>query len=967
MTEDGGCAESFNVITDQKEIAPMPTPLDITESLGLPADEDYEVLFIHKGNGYVHNICQMGQTIGYFKTDGYSIPFDLSDKVWAYPENFYDGDSPTQVGDNRFQVALDFEGTPEYVLGSYDKGDYYKVTGFVGGTEGREVYDLEFAGNSTTRYRSILRLKDNEKLNDVNAIGNTLIVGTGNSLHYILYKDEHYEYLGDRIPIPQISVTSTVFETDRPTEYGHDEVFEGALCRFKVCSNINYSEDTSLFECEGEDIKVVNHCLAIAKDESKRLKYPRFIRYAVRLYDGSHINISAPIMVGSRFGRNNVKFKLSANIVYNNLEYVNGVLVAKDVKSAQTTVLYPSYFSSYRVDIKTSDKGIYAKWRDIVASVDIFCSAPVDFWPNSSSAGIANKEVKTSTSNDEYTEKISGTLILDPVSTQYEKEIILSQTDFRLVKRYSIDDYSELSGKDYYILPIKKLQSETLATAESLEDSDYKSQHKYYGEKICSFNNRILLTGVKRELPRGYRYLNGASTNEDSIATKPDIYKFRYNIRGDAGELFHIWAENINGEKEISTDWKQGQDNYGYINEPYTWLTYPDRRCFSVDIIVGTYDPESEQYTYKCKNDVPMSAAINGDFSYLFLEIGTSLKEYVADSDDEIPSEDENITESLPVKIAQSAPDNPFLFTANGIHTLYSKVLNVATITKALSSGQFGQFPLYVFTEDGIWVMETGNYGTFVTNKPLSRDVALSADCIISIDQAIVFTTDKGVMLLTGSDIQNISPNMLGKHYTPDVQLQGVLDRSPFSGIVESDTTPFMDYMRTAKCAYDYTGQRLLFFNANKDYQYVYKLNTNTWHKTATTDSGSSIRILNSYPDCFVATKGETVKVLNFSATLETDGAAPMKGIIITRPFDLGYSDVRKVIKSIRIRGYFNRNDVKYILQGSMDGIHWGILPSLHSGSFKLFRLVLMADLSKDERVSWIDVDFETRFNGRLR
>lgn len=92
-----------------------------------------------------------------------------------------------------------------------------------------------------------------------------------------------------------------------------------------------------------------------------------------------------------------------------------------------------------------------------------------------------------------------------------------------------------------------------------------------------------------------------------------------------------------------------------------------------------------------------------------------------------------------------------------------------------------------------------------------------------------------------------------------------------------------------------------------------------------------------------------------------------MKGMIITRPFDLGYPDVRKVIKSIRIRGYYNRQDVKYILQGSMDGLNWGILPSLHSGSFKLFRLIIMADLGKDERISWVDVDFDVRFNNRLR
>lgn len=113
--------------------------------------------------------------------------------------------------------------------------------------------------------------------------------------------------------------------------------------------------------------------------------------------------------------------------------------------------------------------------------------------------------------------------------------------------------------------------------------------------------------------------------------------------------------------------------------------------------------------------------------------------------------------------------------------------------------------------------------------------------------------------------------------------------------------------------------------------------------------------------------------VYNLSTVLDHSGAegsedsAMETGLIVTRPFDLDAPDVRKVIKDIRIRGQFNRGDVKYILLGSFDGINWKRLTSLRGGSFKLFRMVIVANLSPNERISWIDVDYDTRFTNRLR
>ena len=88
---------------------------------------------------------------------------------------------------------------------------------------------------------------------------------------------------------------------------------------------------------------------------------------------------------------------------------------------------------------------------------------------------------------------------------------------------------------------------------------------------------------------------------------------------------------------------------------------------------------------------------------------------------------------------------------------------------------------------------------------------------------------------------------------------------------------------------------------------------------------------------------------------------------MITRPFDLGHPDVLKSITDVRVRGEFRRSAVKFILMGSNDGINWATLGTLRGKSWKLFRIAILADLEPTERITWVDIGFETRFTNRLR
>lgn len=78
---------------------------------------------------------------------------------------------------------------------------------------------------------------------------------------------------------------------------------------------------------------------------------------------------------------------------------------------------------------------------------------------------------------------------------------------------------------------------------------------------------------------------------------------------------------------------------------------------------------------------------------------------------------------------------------------------------RAMSAGQFGDYPLYVFATDGVWAVAWRN-GTYGSPQLLSHDVALSADAIAAMESGIAYATSSGVKVLAGAKTEWISTSL---------------------------------------------------------------------------------------------------------------------------------------------------------------------------------------------------------------
>ena len=904
MNADGGCAESLNVHLEEGELAPTLAPQVMTGLCDL-GDEPDKYIFIHKWGSYAHTIGIDGQVVRWYK-----------------------GGAPP----------------------------------------------------------AILTLGTGETLSDIKSVGNTLIVASSAKMYYALCTGTTYKYLGNQIPIPHVSFrignmtkmranANVVWEADNPSstppydDYGgayYDtnwELTPPSIPHSSTGETHDYGSSATRYVFQtSEDNGFWNILLnkiweyvdeqVYEKMQSGKAVFPMFVRYAVRLYDGTVYAQSIPVLLGGDIS----KF-IDIKSVFTEWYSNNSADTPKLLKAWNLVDIAEAYSVCLK---RESASTMYDDWKDLVSGVDIFVSPQM--FP------VLRNAAKFRTRfNSEYVDPDSAdaqgnhmmnryfsvyNFSLDPYHTEDHQEELVTkyQTTF-LAKSYTVDEFKALSGD--VTLSDLNLSSDWLMTQESLKETP-GSMHLTKAKDLYTYNKRLMLGRASQELSHGYAFLPSSKWGSGTGGN----YRFVYHIRGSNGECI-VRSRDVSGNETIGARTNANLvvgSSTNRVESLCAWISYPDSRCYLVDIfktVSGT----------TTKVSLAMKPSAELDIAYAFIGFGTA-PSFASTSD--TPAT-EKATYNYENSLLISKFENPFVFDTTDIVSFDGKVINIAAITHPLSQGQVGQFALYVFTDEGIVSPAIKDDGGFGAISVVSRDVLLSKTALVAIEQGIFFVTKKGVMLLQGMTITDISKNMIGRQYVLDTALNDKIP-SACSGFV-ADSTPFMSFMASCHIAFDYTGKRLIFFNSTKAYQYVYMFETETWHKMVT--ASGAIVVLNSYPQCEVSIGDALYKfdtVIDDAAYIsDTDNTKIRSCVIITRSFDLEEPDVRKTIKSIRIRGRYNRNDVQYLLLGSFDGMHWKLLPSLRGGSYKMFRLFIRASLAPTERISWVDVDYESRYATKLR
>ena len=275
-------------------------------------------------------------------------------------------------------------------------------------------------------------------------------------------------------------------------------------------------------------------------------------------------------------------------------------------------------------------------------------------------------------------------------------------------------------------------------------------------------------------------------------------------------------------------------------------------------------------------------------------------------------------------KIYSSDVNDPFSFPALGVCAVGTgTIIGLSSAAKALSQGQFGQFPLYCFSTDGIWALEVSSTGSYSARQPITRDVCVNTDSITQIDNAVLFATDRGIMLISGSTSQCIS-DILDSELAFSVDslphLNTLINNNGFY-LIDFQFLTFREFLKKCRMIYDYIHQRIIIYNPSCTYAYLYSMESKQWGMI----QSNIVSNLNSYPEALAMTSDN--KLINCSQADDT--VKSITALAVTRSFKIDDPNMFKTIDTIIQRGYFKSSHVSQILYGSNDLFNWHAVWSL--------------------------------------
>jgi hypothetical protein len=596
-------------------------------------------------------------------------------------------------------------------------------------------------------------------------------------------------------------------------------------------------------------------------------------------------------------------------------------------------------FTGYGLWCKGTDAqaGELAQWSDIISSIDIFVSPQFYTY--------------TQNPNDDEFTIDRGLGFNPPANTQINRQII-ENGNFYLIRQIPVRNGNNnqdprLRSNGGEVEPGYEPTNENIVVRERMSD-DYGTHDELFAEKSFAFNGRINLAGVSKKIFNGFN---------------PACMWHRI---GDASHNTTTATVVIETDgREITVESAEGDVYFTNSTNKVLWFYYPNAGAKRAYLTLGGQNIGLELIPH---------ATLNGAY-YCSLDEDAVQQtvQYIP-----TPSSDEQRLVEQPNKVYTSEVNNPFYFPASGVNAVGAgEILGICSAVRALSQGQFGQFPLYAFTTEGVWALQTNSEGGYSAVQPVTRDVCIDADSITQMDDAVLFVTARGIMVISGSTSQCISEVIDGRvGFSLGVMTEKANALKLLAGdpAVTLEMATFERFREGMRMLYDYRHQRIVVYNDTMEeekkkypYAYVYAMEEQQWSVAV----NNLVDHINSYPDAIAVTTDNMV--VNLSEDEEPQGGIPF--VMVTRPMDLGAADIHKTVTAVIQRGVFDKNHIQQVLFGSRDLLYWHLVSSSQNSllrgyrgtPYKWFRLMVLGILDKGESIAGMTVQYDTRLTNKPR
>ena len=825
-------------------------------------------------------------------------------------------------------------------------------------------YWTEKGGNGTPHVLDL----GSFKVNSVTAVGNIICFIGDKNILYAFWNNDSYNIFNKTAFNYTFSVTNTSgVVVDAIAQLGDD--FQGC---FWTTSFGSQDYNNLIFEgTKPNGTKTIWNAIdsminkALSENGNTYFKYIVFGVVALRLYDGTYSNISNLFVLCPKDSLNNSFYYNADNETIKNTEYYKFVRAS-------------GYIHRHQINVQLNLNGI----EDFVQGVDVFLTKGTDFL----NLDKGYDTISSDTTNNLKHRK--GTITFE----RLKKSSLYKEFD-NLTFYHSVYITKEDFGKNIDLLNVQ-------GTEDSLSLADM-GRNSIGSSYAMTYNNRLHLANIQNSI-------------NDIFSPNP-IYKFELNSSETyfPVEKVNTILGNYMDVPLTDKGWydlgKQSSDTaevVAIIDNKYYYratVQYPLNPIF----VVPFQDAKSAKLYIKHKNNLideigfknislhpsdtfGMSYYIfnaeDGMFSFMQIFELTNNKGVLTRTQGDTFTSTSNTfyneayqkcdsvgakTEQLVSLIKVSEAENPLVFPAsNSVQVGSSTIYALAANTRPISEGQFGEAPLYTFTDEGVWVLMTSQEGTYEARQPANRDICSNPSGILQIDDAVLYPTNRGIMMQQGRNSICITDQLDGYPFNfMEMKYANQIIATNGTESGEIRYIRFRDYLESADMIYDYYDNRIIVFNPNKAYAYVYSLKSKMW---GTMKNAFNKRV-NIYPESYATNKEG--KILNVYVE-EPSSNTPY--FLCSRPLSISDKETYKTMFTCIARGYFRRaasNKCGLVLYGSNDLFNWFLIKTsvneylrgMAGSPYKYFRIAIIGSLRPDESISGLSADIQERWQNKLR
>lgn len=534
-----------------------------------------------------------------------------------------------------------------------------------------------------------------------------------------------------------------------------------------------------------------------------------------------------------------------------------------------------------------------------------------------------------------------------PNAYDYYADNRLPEQPFYFVKSIPLDDFTDGEYKMY-------LGADLLDGIEHNSTYEPVDMHSLFYDVAKEYNSRMHIGGNA-----GLRLFEGYGSDFFPVSESDPAYSILTNIRIDDRD-YRVSAPSRNALND------DAQLIYNRI------LSYPDYRASFM------YAPATDIGDGVSRKLIKLESAVTTNFAWASI----TEKELVFSDQTiyhmfysvkysasmagimETPAEYYDATDAIvPLnnKLRVSAANNPFSFPLANSYAIGSgnnRIIAVNSAAIEMSDAKFGEFPLYVFTEEGIFALQSGS-GEIL----YSSIIPINYDCIINpktlaVNYNILYITDRGIMAMSSEGVSLISEPVNDLHNTPPIE-----------------------FLRTAYLCYHPAHNEVFVWNPEQPARsidsypaaYVYSLSGDYW----STRDMDGVKLNTN--EMIVRDSGNHIRIIDIDNE-ECRSDQVIKARIVSRPLKLGSTEYKRLETLVLRLHALEPQPIRILIEGSTDLKTWitlrdtgavsadrDVLLRRFPCSMCYLRLTLEASVASQLDLTRFDMEYYLRFHHRLR